>query len=88
MRCWLHPDLRTAFALVEDGAVRGYGIMLAACAGGSPVFLDLPEPNRAAVELATRYGLSPVFETARMYRGEDPGLPLAKTYGITTFELG
>ena len=61
---------------------------LAACAGGSPVFLDLPEPNRAAVELATRYGLSPVFETARMYKGPRPDMSLSRTYGITTFELG
>ena len=54
----------------------------------APVFLDLPEPNQAAVQLATRYGLSPVFETARMYRGATPDLPLSRTYGISTFELG
>jgi hypothetical protein len=35
-----------------------------------------------------RYSLSPVFETARMYRGEAPNLPLLRIYGITTFELG
>jgi hypothetical protein len=29
-----------------------------------------------------------VFETARMYTGGDPGLPLERIYGITTFELG
>lgn len=52
------------------------------------VFLDLPEPNRAALALATRNGLKPVFETARMYRGPAPGLPLDRIYGITTFELG
>jgi hypothetical protein len=32
--------------------------------------------------------LYPVFETARMYRGRVPDLSLARTYGITTFELG
>ena len=52
------------------------------------VFLDCPEPNRPATDLAARYGLSPVFETARMYRGAAPALPLARIYGITTFELG
>jgi hypothetical protein len=40
------------------------------------------------MELATRYGLVPVFETARMYRGNAPDLPLRRMYGITTFELG
>src|SRR5690349_17929384 len=61
---------------------------LAAHAKGSVVVLDLAEPNQAAVQLATRYGLSPVFETARMYRGPRPDLPLSRTYGISTFELG
>jgi len=53
-----------------------------------PVFLDVPEPNAAAVALAERHGMRACFETARMYTGEDPGLPLARQYGITTFELG
>ena len=52
------------------------------------VFLDPPEPNGPAVALAKRYGLEPVFETARMYRGAVPELPLEKIFGITTFELG
>jgi len=61
---------------------------LAAAAESGPVYLDCPEPNRAATALAARYGLSPVFETARMYRGPAPDLPLSRIYGITTFELG
>jgi hypothetical protein len=114
LRCWLRPDLRTAIAFVEDGTIKGYGVIrkchngskigplfadsehvadllfqaLAAHAEGTVVFLDLPEPNQAAIQLATRYGLSPVFETARMYRGPRPELPLSRTYGISTFELG
>ena len=55
---------------------------------GEPVFLDVPEPNAAAIALAERNGLTPVFETARMYKGPAPALPLDRTYGITTFELG
>ena len=43
---------------------------------GAPVFLDVPEPNAEAVALAKRHGLTPVFETARMYRGPAPALPL------------
>jgi hypothetical protein len=114
LRCWLKGDTRSAIAFVEDGAVKGYGVIracrngykigplfadgegeadlllraLASQAEGAPVFVDLPEPNRAAVLLAARYGLSPVFETARMYRGQMPDLPLSQTYGISTFELG
>ncbi len=55
---------------------------------GSPVFLDVPETNRAALALAQGLGMTPMFETARMYKGA-PALPdLNRTYGITTFELG
>jgi len=53
-----------------------------------PIFLDVPEPNAEAVALAERHGMQACFETARMYTGADPGLPLARQYGITTFELG
>ena len=53
-----------------------------------PVFWDVPQPHAGAVGLAERAGLAPVFETARMYRGGDPGLPLHRIFGITTFELG
>jgi hypothetical protein len=61
---------------------------LAARARGASVFLDLLDPNQAAVQRAARTSLSPVFETALMYRGVRPDLPLAQTYGISTFELG
>jgi hypothetical protein len=61
---------------------------LAGFAPGEPLFLDPPEPNGGAVALARRHGLAPVFETARMYRGIAPVLPLDRIYGITSFELG
>lgn len=52
------------------------------------IFIDIPEPNRAAVEMARRLGLTPAFETARMYLGPAPDLPLDEIFGITTLELG
>ncbi len=55
---------------------------------GAPISLDVPEPNAAAVALAARHGLAPAFETARMYRGTAPALPLARSFGVTTLELG
>lgn len=61
---------------------------LAARGNGAQIVLDTPEPNAAAVALAERHGLKPVFETARMYRGNAPKLPLDRIFGITTFELG
>lgn len=57
-------------------------------AGTDPVFIDIPEPNVAAREMAVRLGLTPAFETARMYLGTPPVLPLETIFGITTLELG
>jgi len=61
---------------------------LASTVPGEEIFLDTPEPNAEAVALARRHGLQPAFETARMYRGQNPGLPVARIFGITSFELG
>jgi len=64
--------------------------LFSALASGAepPIILDVPEPNREAIALALAHGLAPSFETARMYRGPAPDLPLAQIFGIGTFELG
>lgn len=54
----------------------------------TPVFLDIPETNPAALQLVARHKMIPSFETARMYTQESPTLPLHKIYGVTSFELG
>jgi ribosomal protein S18 acetylase RimI-like enzyme len=73
----------------QDGtAARALFAALLAEAPPGPVFLDLPEPNADAVAMATAAGMTPAFETARMYAGSPPDLPLARIYGITSFELG
>jgi len=55
---------------------------------GEPFYLDFPEPNEAALMLALKHDMKKVFETARMYTTDFPALPLARLYGITSFELG
>lgn len=76
--------------LFADNETWGERILrsLAKHAGGQPLFLDIPEVNSAAVTLAERLGMRPVFETARMYLGDPPDVPLDEVFGITTFELG
>lgn len=61
---------------------------LAGLAAGQQVFLDIPVCNEAAVRLVERQGMNKVFETARIYRGVPPVLPLDSIFGITSFELG
>lgn len=57
-------------------------------AGTDPLFIDVPGPNGAAVEMVKRLGFTPAFETARMYLGPAPDLPLDQVFGVTTLELG
>lgn len=72
----------------DEEAAEALFLSLAGLAPGERVFLDVPEPNAEAMALARRHGLEAVFETARMYRGPAPVLPLGRIYGITSFELG
>lgn len=53
-----------------------------------PVFLDTPNVNPAALDLARKHHMTAVFETARMYTRKKPDLPLNRLFGVTTFELG
>jgi len=53
-----------------------------------PLFLDVAEVNEASVLLAERNKMNIVFETARMYTGDTPNIPLDKIFGVTSFEVG
>ncbi|MBX2830228.1 MAG: N-acetyltransferase [Rhodospirillales bacterium] len=52
------------------------------------VFLDIAEPNQAALDLVNSHQMKAEFETARMYKGPKPLLNLDMTFGISSFELG
>jgi GNAT acetyltransferase-like protein/acetyltransferase (GNAT) family protein len=72
----------SAFAESLFGALQAY------VPHGASLYLDAPEANAAAMALAERHGMTVVFETARMYTGAAPQLPLRRLFGVTTFELG
>jgi GNAT superfamily N-acetyltransferase len=55
---------------------------------GECYFLDIPEPNQAALELVRENNMKICFETARMYTQKPPAHPLNHIFGVTTFELG
>jgi hypothetical protein len=75
------------FADSEEIADRLLGGLLAR-APGAPVFLDTPESNPAAPALAARHAMTPVFETARMYKNGAPDMRLDRCFGVASFELG
>ncbi|MBX3609258.1 MAG: GNAT family N-acetyltransferase [Hydrogenophaga sp.] len=115
LQAWIQQRQGMALGWLEDGRLRGYGVVRA-CAEGhkigplcadtpaiadalldallgcvmlkEPVFLDIPEPNREAIALAERLGMTPGFPTARMYRGPAPRLDLARQYALTALEVG
>lgn len=76
--------------LIADDAATARRIAAHLIAGshGGRVQLDIPEPNTAGLCLATDLGMTESFGCARMYRGPAPDLPLARIYGITSFEFG
>lgn len=53
-----------------------------------PVYLDVPAINSKAIEIANRFKMKKVFETARMYTKQPPDQHLEREFGVTTFELG
>lgn len=73
-------DLATARRLYDATALHA--------GAGATLFLDVPAGNDAAHQLMAELGMTPVFETARMYTGADPAVDLSKLFGVTTFELG
>jgi len=76
------------FADTAEVADTLYTALIADVDAAEPVFLDIPEVNPAALQLVQRHQMTAVFETARMYTGQSPRLPLERLYGVTSFELG
>ncbi len=52
------------------------------------IYLDIPESNKKAMEIAKKYHMSVMFRTIRMYSQKEPDIELDKVYGVTSFELG
>ena len=52
------------------------------------IYLDIPEINTEAISLVKSHNMKEIFQTARMYTGVFPKLPIEKIFGITSFEIG
>lgn len=86
-RCGLGCKIGPLFADDGQAALTLYA-HLAEFAAGGPLFLDIPENNAAALDLARRLQMEQVFGCARMYLGAAPELAHHHIFGVTTFELG
>lgn len=76
------------FADSFDIAERLFDALGGKASAQTPVFLDVPAINPAALTLARVHNMKPVFETGRMYNKGMPAFPMGKVFGITSFELG
>ncbi len=76
--------------LFADDLVTADQIFCALCSktDTGPIFLDIPEVNSGAVALVEKFGMTMVFETARMYTKGDPDVDMNRVFGVTSFELG
>lgn len=87
-RCRAGWKIGPLFADQERIAEALFVALAGHAAGDEAVYLDIPESHAAALALVRRHGMRMVFETARMYTGQPPAVPMQGLYGITSFELG
>jgi len=111
---WVNQPDSYAFAALEAGDPKGYGVIRKCRAGykigplfaddqgtaekifralkasvpEETIYLDVPEPNKKAMEIAKRYHMNVMFKTIRMYSRKEPDIRLDGVYGVTSFELG
>ncbi|WP_439862238.1 GNAT family N-acetyltransferase [Pseudomonas sp. MBLB4136] len=87
-RCRAGYKVGPLFADTAQLAERLFRALKASAPAGAEIFLDIPANHAAAVDMAQRHDMTVSFETARMYRGAAPAMPIERIFGITSFELG
>jgi hypothetical protein len=86
--CSLGHKIGPLFAQTDTQARSLIAALCSALDPSDPVYIDPPATHLAAINLAQSLGMEMVFETARMYKGQTPNLPIEQIYGVTSFELG
>lgn len=76
------------FADTDREAEALFDALTAGLGPDEQVWMDVPEPHTAARAIVEARGLTPDSHTTRMYAGPAPDVPLGRTYGVTSLELG
>ncbi len=87
-RCVSGYKIGPLFARDHAAATALLRELLQGVAPHTPVYLDVPEINPAAVAMVESLGMNACFGTARMYKNGKPTLDVDRIYGVTSFELG
>lgn len=87
-KCGIGYKIGPLFADSPKIADELYNSLISGIGEEEKVYLDIPEINDEARKLVKKYNMNLVFETARMYTGVFPDLPIDGLFGVTTFELG
>lgn len=74
----------------DDGELAAtlFEALASSVAAPATVYLDVPEINRGAMALVEKFQMTREFETARMYTGAPPEMPMERVFGGTSFEIG
>lgn len=75
---------------LADSAIIAMKLLHAASVvcGSENVMIDVPSSNSTSIELMQSLGLESIFDTARMYKGQAPGIDVERLFGVATLELG
>ena len=65
-----------------------FEVLASSVAAPATVYLDVPEINAGAMLLVEGFHMTREFETARMYTGSQPEIPMDRVFGGTSFEIG
>lgn len=76
------------YALSSSIAEKIFQSLVAGIPKDTPVFLDIPMNNPAAVSLAKTFGLISVFPCMRMYTSEPPITNNSQLFGLLSWEIG
>lgn len=76
------------FATSDQIADKLYQSLVSEVPPGEPVFLDVPESSAGGMKLADTHKMTPILESLRMYKNNDPHIPVERWFGVTSFELG
>jgi GNAT superfamily N-acetyltransferase len=86
-KCWQGYKIGPLFADSPEIAEKIF-LALKASVPDETIYLDVPEPNKEAMQIAEKYRMTVMFKTIRMYSREEPEIKLENVYGVTSFELG